>query len=95
MTNSEIRRLKAMYRRKNASDALVKKGIDPAEERAAENEKAELEDVKAALFYVAMMCDVDLDDGDDTEIMDEIEENNEIATDLEEDLSGEEEEGNE
>ena len=43
MTSSEIRRLKAMYRRKNASDALVRKGIDPAEKRAAENEKAELE----------------------------------------------------
>ena len=94
MTSSEIRRLRAIYERKNASDALVRKGVDPAEDRAAENEKAELEDVKAMLAYVAMMCDVDLDDGEDTEIPGE-EESEETATDLEDDLSGEEEEGNE
>lgn len=95
MTTEEIRRLKRMIDRKNKSDALVTKGIDPMQARAEENEKADIEDIKATMAYIAMMADIDLDDGGEDGISDMDGETEEIGSDLDEDLSAEGGEDNE
>lgn len=89
MTAEEARRLRKMIEKKNRSDALVTKGIDPMQARAEENEKADIEDLKALLAYIAMMADIDLDDGEDESFSDIEEETEEIGSDLAGDLSGE------
>ena len=95
MTEAEKRRLKRMFTKKSASDALVTKGIDPAKSRQEENERAAIEDVRAQIAYVAMMSDIDLDDEDDESYEEIGGETEETGSDLAEDLSGEEEADNE
>lgn len=89
MTTEEIRRLRKLIQMKNNADALVTKGVDPKKSREEENEKADIEDLRAAVAYIAMMADIDLDDGGEDGISDIDGETEEIGSDLDEDLSGE------